>query len=108
MKLNQTLPALIGLLLVGCAHTTMRGSVAMKTSDDEAHVCLGDREVKAGDRVALYRNVCSSGREKADSSPCEKKRLGEGTVERTLNQHYSVVKVDPGVSFEEGTLVEKL
>jgi hypothetical protein len=94
----------------GCAHALMRGSVAMKSNDNEAHVCLGDNEVKAGDKVVLFKNVCAAARGGGKSGPngtCEKVKLGEGTVERTLNEHYSVVKVNPGVPFEEGTVVEK-
>jgi hypothetical protein len=101
-------------MLAGCAHSTMRGSVAMKGNDEEAHVCLGDKEVKAGDRIALFKNVCTGGKggggrsgEGGGSGACKKVKLGEGTVERTLNEHYSVVKVDPGVQFEEGSIVEK-
>jgi hypothetical protein len=41
------------------------------------------------------------------SGSCENIRLGQGTVERTLNEHYSLVKMDPVVKFEEGTIVEK-
>lgn len=54
MKL-RTLGAALGLAIAlsGCAHGLMRGSVAMKANEDEAHVCMGDKEVKAGDRVAL-------------------------------------------------------
>ncbi len=89
--------------LSGCAHTMMRGSVAMKVSPQEAHVCLGDKEVRAGDRVGLFKNVC-----RGKGAMCEKVRLGEGEVTKTLNDHYSVIKVQPGVAFEEGTIVEKL
>jgi hypothetical protein len=39
---------------------------------------------------------------------CNRVRLGEGQVVRTLNEHYSVVEIDPGVEFEEGVTVEKL
>lgn len=88
----------------------MRGSVAMKVNDAEAHVCLGDNEVMAGDKVALYKNDCRSalvGAKAAPGGACEKVKLGEGVVSRTLNTHYSVVKVTPGVQFEEGTIVEK-
>lgn len=103
--------ALAALFVAGCAHhSTMRGTVAMKVSDDEAHVCMGDNEVKAGDKVALFKNVCkgtSSGRQAADNRTCEKKKIGDGEVTRTLNEHYSVVKVTPGVAFDEGTVVEK-
>lgn len=101
---------LITLILVssGCAHQQMRGSVVMKISDDEAHVCLGDHEVFAGDRVVLFKNVCSKGGKARDSSAgCEKVKLGNGIVARVLNEHYSVIKVDEGVEFEEGAIVEK-
>ena len=99
-------------LQAGCAHSMMRGSVAMKMGADEAHVCMGDNEVKAGDTVTLYKNACTStktGGKSAVGDPtgCKKVKLGEGTVERTLNAHYSLVKVNPGVSFEEGNVVEK-
>lgn len=96
--------------IIGCAHNTMRGSVAMKEDNSEAHVCLGKNEVKAGDRVTLFKNDCKAvagGGEADTSGSCEKVRIGEGTVERTLNEHYSIVKVDPGVKFQEGTIVEK-
>jgi hypothetical protein len=85
MLRNGLLSMVIGLIGVGYAHGLMRGSVAMKFNDHEAHVCLGDTEVKAGDKV----------------------KIGEGTILQTLNEHYSVMKVDPQVAFEEGTIVEK-
>jgi hypothetical protein len=94
--------------LAGCAHGNMRGSVAMKASEDEAHVCLGDNEVKPGDKVALFSSVCAArGRAQESGPACEKKYLGDGQVTRILNQHYSVIKVAQGVKFDEGTIVEK-
>ncbi len=105
---NPMVSLFVVSILAGCAHSTMRGSVAMKANDEEAHVCMGDKEVKAGDRVALYKNQCTPGAGKSGAAePCRKVKIGEGTVERVLNEHYSVVKVDPGVQFEEGTVVEK-
>jgi hypothetical protein len=100
-------------ILTGCAHGMMRGSVAMKGDNQEAHVCLGDKEVKAGDHVILYKNVCSGASDygsrtgEGSDSICTKVKLGQGVVKRTLNEHYSIVKVDPGVDFKEGTIVEK-
>ena len=95
----------------GCAHSLMRGTVAMKISDDEAHVCLGQGEVKTGDRVNIFKNVCTSkgggNLINETAGTCEIKQLGMGTVKDILNDHYSVVKFDPGVLFEEGTLVER-
>ena len=96
--------------LSGCAHSVMRGTVAMKTGDDEAHVCLGKGEVKSGDRVNIFKNVCTgkgaSIRLTGTVGSCEIKDLGMGTVKDIINDHYSVVKFDPGVQFEEGTMVE--
>ena len=86
----------------------------MKGDDQEAHVCLGEGEVKGGDKVALYKNACTSSKASAGktgygaASTCTKVKLGEGIVERTLNEHYSVIKVNPGVQFEEGSIVEKI
>jgi hypothetical protein len=115
MKIQCIVMALAATALTGCAHSTMRGSVAMKASDDEAHVCMGDKEVKAGDKVALFKNVCTGGKggggrsgdRGGDFGGCKKVKLGEGSIERVLNDHYSVVKVNPGVQFEEGSIVEK-
>lgn len=97
--------------LSGCAHQAMRGSIAMKTGENEAHVCLGKGEVKAGDRVAVYRNVCvakgGGTRTSGPAGSCEKKEVGMGSVLEVLNDHYSVVKFDAGVQPEEGLVVEK-
>lgn len=95
--------------LSGCAHGVMRGSVAMKTSENEAHVCLGQGEVKPGDRVRAFRSVCPerSLRNGGGTITCHREEIGGGTVEQVLNEHYSVVKFDAGVPFTEGTFVEK-
>jgi hypothetical protein len=101
------------MILTGCAHKMMRGSVAMKTSADEAHVCLGNGEVKQGDRVALYDNICTnegriSGKNGGEKPTCRKAFLGNGIVEELLNEHYSLIKVDQGVAFKEGAIVERI
>lgn len=112
--MKKSLLILISCLTVlgGCAHSTMRGSVAMKVSDDEAHVCMGEGEVKAGDQVLLYKNVCTpKGSIRSGDGPsaggCSKKLVGEGEIERVLNSHYSVMKTKAGSTFDEGTIVEK-
>lgn len=112
MKLLE--PLVFGgvLMLMGCSHGTMRGTVAMKISDREAHVCMGDKEVGPGDKVALFKNECVSPKEAVrlsgpSSGGCRRVKLGEGQVIQVLNEHYSVIEVNPGVAFEEGTVVEK-
>ena len=101
----------LGILLVqGCAHAT-RATVVMKVSDDEAHIGLGSKEVGVGDHVSLFENRCerpSLYEQGVRTNPvCTKIKIGEATVARVLNDQYSVVKVEPGIKFEEGTVVEK-
>jgi hypothetical protein len=107
------LPLLTSILgFAGCAHELMRGSVAMKVSDTEAHVCMDKSEAIVGDRVTLFKNDCPGPKAGPRSDVwvargCKKTKLGEGTVTENLNEHYSVVKFDTGVAFDEGTFVEK-
>ena len=112
MNIRILVLVLSAVALTGCAHGMMRGGVAMKTSENEAHVCLGDNEVKVGDAVTAYMNNCpvrggARARDGGGSGICEKQRLGKGTVTALLNRHYSVVQFEPGVKFDEGTFVEK-
>ncbi|MBC7712930.1 MAG: hypothetical protein H7177_06310 [Rhizobacter sp.] len=102
--------------LVSCAsHSTMRGSVAMKISDTEAHVCLGNTEVKVGDIINAYKNVCSNlssnvinkNSRASELAPCKKVKIGSGKITSLINDHYSVVKFDNVVDFNEGTIIEK-
>ncbi len=84
----------------------------MKVSDEQAHVCMGEKEVKPGDQLTLFKNVCTTPKEALrmggpSFAGCLKVKLGEGEVTRTLNEHYSVIRVNPGVQFEEGAIVEK-
>lgn len=98
-------------LLSSCStHSTMRGSVAMKISENEAHVCLGNNEVKVGDKVHVYKNNCTKGFSSETSKAqtiCKKELIGHGEVTSLINEHYSVVKFDDGVNFIEGTIIEK-
>lgn len=104
---------IIFALASGCAaHSGMRGSVVMKVNDTQAHVCMGVGEVKEGQEVALFQSVCKKdplvwgNKMAAVVGSCEKKRVGAGTVEKVLNEHYSVVRFASGVSFQEGDIVE--
>lgn len=109
MKKALIAVAAIAISMTGCAHGIMRGTVAMKTSDRQAHVCLNKNEAKPGDKVRLFTNRCIRGGGKATGSiGCEKVFLGNGVVTETLNDHYSLVTFDEGVRFEEGSFVEKM
>lgn len=99
------------LLAGGCATGVHRGSVAMKISGNEAHICLGKGEVAVGDSIEVFRNVCPAATASTKPSAaawvtCEKKFIGHGTVKSVLNEHYSIAALDPGAEYREGDIVE--
>lgn len=87
----------------------MRGTVAMKTSDTTAHVCLGENDVKVGDKLEFSRISClgSGGGGQGGDSECVMELLGTGTVSKILGNHYSEVKTNKKFKFSKGTLVQK-
>lgn len=105
----------VPFILASCAstnHKYMRGSVAMKLDNKTAHVCLGDNEVKTGDKVLFYYNDCEQiDPEVAEvgglKGLCTLKKLGTGEVTKIHNSHYSTVKTDGSFKFKEGTLVQR-
>jgi len=111
MNIRNLALILGAIALTGCAHSVMRGSVAMKINETQGHVCLGNKDVKVGDHVIAYTNFClgkGGARTKGDSiGLCEKRNIGAGTITQLLNEHYSVVTFDEGAKFDEGTFVEK-
>lgn len=105
MKRTVLCSLAIAFLAGGCAPSVHRGSVAMKISPTEAHVCLGVGEVAAGDRITLFRSVCTKA---TKTTPrCEKKLIGHGTIKTILNEHYSIAAMDEGVDYLEGDIVER-
>lgn len=87
----------------------------MKISEDEAHVCMGNRDVKVGDKINAFINVCKNAIGKTSltsnnsvANSCVKEKIGSGTVTELINEHYSIVKFDTKFIFTEGTIVEKI
>lgn len=100
------------VFISGCSRISVaRGSIVMKVTQDSAHISLGDREVEAGDKVALYRNECSVApfiRRGLTSPPlCSKRLISKGRIIDVLNKDYSVASFDPGIEIKEGDIVEK-
>ena len=98
------------LELTGCVMARpKRGNVAMKISEKEAHICLGSKDLKPGDKIEFLFNDCTQNGEKTPrvAGLCELVPLGRGVVIKTINSHYSAVKTDGSFSFSEGTLVQK-
>jgi hypothetical protein len=99
--IRSTFTLVAAFTLSACAPAHSRGVVAMKISDTEAHVCVGEEEVHAGSEIEVLRNVCR--REKPYA--CELKLIGIGRITELLNDHYSVATFPAGLSFQEGDLV---
>jgi hypothetical protein len=98
----------VTVLASACASMTHRGVVAMKINEREAHIGAGKGELSVGDHVELYRNICRAANRNSDSSPgCTKTTMGHGVVTSILNDDYSVVQFEKGVSFSEGDMIEK-
>lgn len=93
------------LVAAGCGHTMMRGSVVMKATDTEAHVCLGRGEVAVGDVVDVIHNYCQSAG--TPIGDCKRQLLGRGVVEQVFDDHYSLVRFPAGLAFEEGDTIER-
>jgi hypothetical protein len=96
---NLIILCLTSVLIFSCAtqgHKTMRGVVVMKTGPDLAHVCLGNNEVKVGDRVTAYKHVCKYSEQgntirSRMNVVCNKEKIGNGSVVAALDEHYSEV-----------------
>ena len=115
--MKKTILTLTTLLTLGACATrgphegTHRGSVVMKMQNGEAHVCLGNSQVKTGDAVTLVRHECKAqklgSRSGASEFNCSPVVLGTGVVSKVYDEHYSVVKFPTELNFKEGDLVEK-
>ncbi len=93
-------------LLVSCASGVKRGVVAMKIDETDAHIAMNSDEVSVGQHVELYWNKCVKPPQKGSVQKCEKVQKGHGIVTEILNEHYSAVKFEDGVKFNEGDFIE--
>lgn len=98
----------LGIIFSGCAASHSRGVVAMRISDNQAHVCLGKQEAKPGDRVNIVRNECTRsayGGKSGAREVCKQANINSGVISENLNEHYAVVQLDQAGAFREGDLV---
>lgn len=100
-------------ILVGCAHGHSRGTVVFKDNDKEGHVCIGHNEVKPGEVVKVFKNVCKSkevnGGERGPrrSFVCEKQFVGEGKITELSNEHFAKIEALGSLNLEQGLIIEK-
>lgn len=104
---------LFTVFALGCSHIHPRGTVVFLDNGKEGHVCLGHKEVKAGDKVQIYRSVCSpkeraGGRDGGSMTiSCEKKSIGEGVVIENTGEHFARIRSLGDIPLETGLIVEK-
>lgn len=93
-------------------HSHIRGSVVTLDSPQEAHVCLGQTEIKPGDKLAVYESVCKSEMDLGERKPikkttCDKVPRGQAEVTESLGEHFAKVRSLGDLKFKEGFIVEK-
>ncbi|MBK26986.1 MAG: hypothetical protein CME70_23485 [Halobacteriovorax sp.] len=104
----------LALVLSSCSsamrHKFMRGTVAMKVDNKTAHVCLGENEVKKGDKISFYYQSCDrpDPEDPGLKGLCTLEQIGTGKITRTFNNHYSEVTTDGSFKFSKGTLIQKM
>ena len=106
--ISRSFVALAFTTLGACAtgHSAMNGSVVMKVSDTEAHVCLFEKEAPIGARVQLYRHTCVT--KYGKSYECGKQPVAIGTISHKMADHYAMVTFPKGTQYEEGYTVEPI
>jgi hypothetical protein len=105
--LSRSFVALAFTTVAACAtgHQAMSGSVVMKVSDTEAHVCLFEQDAPIGARVQLYRHKCVS--QAGKRYDCDKQPVAVGTIAHKMG-HYAMVTFPQGTQYEEGNTVEQI
>jgi len=106
--MNPTKSLLCALFFVsacGTSHAAMRGSVVMKVTDTDAHVCLAEGQAAVGEHVRLYQHRCTTA---GRATTCEKVAVADGVVTELLNEHYSTVRFPAGTTIAEGDTVEPI
>lgn len=94
------------LILGGCGHTARHGTIAMKENDTLVHVSIHD--VKVGDKVVLFHNLCEPRGERGGARTCRRQEIAPGVVKNVFSEHYSLVEFPPGTRLVEGDFVETI
>jgi hypothetical protein len=76
-----------------------KGVIAIKVNNHEAQVHMEKGHVYKGEKVALFSRYC------VPKTDCFENKIGEGEVTEILNSSYFMIKVNPGITLEENTVV---
>lgn len=106
VKLSLVVASIVST--VGCSHMHNRGSVVLKHSNSEVDICIGNKEIKIGDKLNFYQTDCvMTGTGRSSKRSCSKTKIGEGEVISTQDEHFSTVKLGSEFNVTAGTVVEK-
>jgi hypothetical protein len=103
--------ALAFATLAACAtgHEAMNGTVVMKVSETEAHVCIFGKDAPVGAQVQLFRHNCEM---KGGATPnryeCTKQQVAIGKIATKMGGHYALVTFPQGTKIEDGYTVEPM
>lgn len=81
----------------------IQGDVTMKINTSHGLVNIGENKVAPGDRVIFFKKHCVG----AKLPVCKSEKVGGGRIVRVLNENYSEIEVEGGVTFQEGYIVKK-
>ena len=100
------------LTFSGCAHGHKDRDEAEDHHSRTHAISIGDPEVRAGDRIDIFRETCVLRPGPAHHTAntfrdCSRTRLGGGTVVEIKAQDHSQVLFDAGVPFEGNLVIEK-
>ena len=94
------------LFMLSCATSNF---VREPIGNQQAIVKLGVGNIKAGDRVDVFKETCREVyRRNSSITKCSKTSVGQASVLELKSQEEAIIKADNGVSLEQGLLVEKI
>ena len=107
--LAALLAILICILQLACAHNHPVVPLVPREFEggEEIRVRIGINEVKLGDKVDVFRSDCPQGSEGTGKRKCTKTKIGEALVVRVINLDDSIVRLDPRISSDQVSHVEK-
>lgn len=102
----------VSTLSVGCAHKhVVEGHQPADQIPEGVRVKIGSPEVKEGDTVNVFRQICKekrpAGRGGEETQSCANEKIGEASVLKVLDQDSAVILPSAGLTIEKNMLVEK-
>lgn len=107
IQLAVVITAVVGLS--ACAHThDVKGPVEKSEIPAGVQVNIGQKEVKEGDKVNVFRSVCRrTGSGRNSSTKCNDVKMGEAVVLKVLDHDSAIVGPQGDLKIDSSMTVEK-